>query len=437
MTIRKALLAATVAIGALAVPAVPALAQYGGGSQGGSSSQTRQQPDRDQPNRQAPDAAAAAGQPRYNVSRAEQAALNPALAAVAASDWPTATTALAAAQAAARGNDAKYLVGQIRLRIGISTNNTQMQAQAVDEMLASGSAPQTQMRALLENQLRFATAAGDTAKMAQANAALDALNPNDPSRFTRQAAARAAANDVPGAIALYQQAIQAQQAARQPIPPEWRQQIAALAYRAHQPQTVGYMREWLAVAPSPALWHDTLAIYAELNHADPSLKLDTYRLMRAAGAMTNERDFIELSEAAHSARAFGEVKAVLDDGLGRNLITTNAGFARERLTEVNGRVAADRASLSGERAAATASRDALLPMRLGDAYFGYGDYAPAAELYRTAQSKGGDAGTLNIRLGAALALAGDRAGAEAAFRAVTGPRAELAQLWLLWLSNRH
>lgn len=433
MTIRTALLAATAA---LIVPAAPALAQYGGGSSGGSSSQTMQQPDRDQPSRQAP-AAAAAAQPQFNLSRAERAALNPALAAVAASDWPTATTALTAAAAAARGNDAKYLVGQIRLRIGISTNNTQMQSQAVDEMLASGSAPQAQMRALLENQLRFATAAGDTAKMARANAALDALNPNDPSRFTRQAAARAAANDVPGAIALYQQAIQAQQAAHQPIPEEWRQQVAALAYRTHQPQTVGYMREWLAAAPSPVLWHDTLTIYAELNNADPSLKLDTYRLMRAAGAMRGERDFIEMSEAARSARAFGEVKAVLDDGLGRNLITANQGFARERLAEVNGRVTADRASLPTERAAATASRDALLPMRLADGYFGYGEYAPAAELYRLALSKGGDASTLNIRLGAALALGGDRAGAETAFRAVTGPRAELAQLWLLWLSTRH
>ena len=46
-----------------------------------------------------------------------------------------------------------------------------------------------------------------------------------------------------------------------------------------------------------------------------------------------------------------------------------------------------------------------------------------------------DANLANIRLGAALALAGKRAEAETAFRAVTGPRAELAQLWLLWLSQ--
>ena len=50
--------------------------------------------------------------------------------------------------------------------------------------------------------------------------------------------------------------------------------------------------------------------------------------------------------------------------------------------------------------------------------------------------RGIEAGLGNTRLGAALAMAGQRAEAEAAFRAVTGPRAELAQLWLLWLSTR-
>ena len=55
---------------------------------------------------------------------------------------------------------------------------------------------------------------------------------------------------------------------------------------------------------------------------------------------------------------------------------------------------------------------------------------------RAALQKGGqDANMVNTRLGAALALAGQRAEAEAAFRAVTGQRAELAQLWLLWLSS--
>jgi tetratricopeptide (TPR) repeat protein len=431
MTIKKALLA-TIAAGSSILAIAPASAQYGA-----SPPPTIPQPAQPRPAPQPAGAAPAAPQRQYTLSSAERTALQPALTAVGASDWAAATTALVAAQAAARGHDAKYIVGQLRLRIGIATNNTQMQAQAVDELIDSGGAQPSEMRALLENQLQFATAAGDTAKAARANAALEALNPNDPARFTRQAQARIAANDYPGAVALYQQAIQAQRATGQPVPPEWQDQIVAIAYRGRMPQAVTYAREWLTAAPSPTRWHDTIAIYLDLAHADPSLKLDAFRLMRAAGAMNSEAEFVQMSEAANSARANGEVKAVLEEGLRRNLITTNAAYARERLAQVNGRIPADRASLGSERAGAMASRDAMLPMRLADAYFGYGDYAPAAELYRAALGKGGDAGTLNIRLGAALAMSGDRAGAETAFRAVTGPRAELAQLWLLWLSTHH
>jgi tetratricopeptide (TPR) repeat protein len=430
MKMFKAALFATAMVGGPVALTAAAQAQYGPAAP-----QTMPSPPAPQAQDSAAPAAPAPPARPYNLSRAERTAFQPVITAVTAADWATAQTALTAAAEAARGADAKYLVGQIRLQIGIGTNNRQLQSQAIDDMIASGGARPNELQALYENQLDFATAAGDTAKAQRAQAQLEALNPNDPARFVRQARIRAGANDNAGAIALYQQAIQANQTAGQPIPVDWRQQIAGLAYRSHLPQTVGYMREWLVAAPSPSLWHDTLAIYAELGNA--ALKLDIYRLMRAAGAMTSERDYIQLSEAAQEVRAFGEVKAVLDEGLARNLIATNAGFARDRLAVINRRIAEDRTSLPGERTAALAGSDGTPALRLGDAYYGYGEYGSAIELYRAALQKGGqDAGLINIRLGAALALAGRRAEAEAAFRAVTGPRAELAQFWLLWLSTR-
>jgi hypothetical protein len=429
MTISKAALAAALMLGA----AAPALA----GAQG---YQTPRAPQTIPPPAQAqpPAATAAPAQPErpYNLNRAERTAFMPLVTAARASDWAAAQAALPAAVAAARGNDAKYLIGQIRLQIGIGTSNKQLQLQGIDEMIASGGAQPSEMRALYENQAQLAAEAGDTAKAERALAALEALNPNDPTRFIRQARLRVRANDPPGAIALYRQAMQAQTAAGQPIPVEWRQQLAAVAYNARLPQTAGLMREWLAVAPSTAMWHDSLAIYADIGHADSALNLDVYRLVRAAGAMTSERDYMVLSEAANEVRAFGEVKAVLEEGLSRNLIITNASIARERITLATRRAAEDRASLAGERTAALAGRDGAVALRLADAYYGYGEYGPAAELYRAALQKGADANIANTRLGAALALGGQRAEAEAAFRAVTGPRAELAQYWLLWLQSR-
>jgi tetratricopeptide (TPR) repeat protein len=372
----------------------------------------------------------------YHLSRQEQQAFQPVLVAANAHDWATAQTALATAAPQAQSADAKYLVGQLHLQIGVGLNNTQLQAQGIDEMVASGGAQPAELRPLYSNQLAFALQAGDAARAERAAAQLDTLNPNDPDRLMRHAQIRELGHDPAGALAFYQQAIQAKQAAGQPIPVEWRQQMAGIAYRAHLPQTVSLMRDWLAAAPSPLLWHDTLAIYGE--SVDDSLKLDIYRLIRAAGAMRGERDYIVLADAAAGVRAIGEVKSVLDEGLSRNLITTNVAYARERLGAINPRVAEDRASMVNERRAALAGSDGVAALRLGDSFYGYGQYAEAAELYRAAIQKGGvDANLAQLRLGEALALAGQRSDAEAAFRAVSGPRGQVAQFWLLWLSTPH
>jgi predicted Zn-dependent protease len=74
---------------------------------------------------------------------------------------------------------------------------------------------------------------------------------------------------------------------------------------------------------------------------------------------------------------------------------------------------------------------------VAEGYYGHGEYAKAAEFYRLALQKGSvDANLVNTRLGMALAQAGRKAEAETALKAVTGPRADLAGLWLLWLNQR-
>lgn len=375
------------------------------------------------------------GQRQYRLSNEECAAIAPVLTAITAQDWATARAAVPAAQAAARSADARYVVAQAMLHIGVGANDTAYQAQAIDALLASGGAQQSEMQALYENQLRLALEAGDTAKAERAQAQLDAMNPNDPARFIRQAQMRVRSNDFAGALALYQQAVQAARAANQPVPADWHQQMAALAFQGRLPDAGRYFREWLQAAPSANSWHDTLSIQAEAATSN-ALKLDIYRLMRAAGALVAERDFVQYGEVANEARVWGEVTAVLEDGLRRNLITTNAGYARERIQANSTRVTNDRASLGGERTAALAGRDAEAVLRLAEAYFGYGQYAEAAELYSAALERGADADLANTRLGAALALGGQRADAEAAFRAVRGARRELAELWLFWLSQR-
>lgn len=371
-----------------------------------------------------------------DLSREESAVILPLYQAVQASDWPTASGALAAARAGARTPAARYLVGQLLLQIGRGTNNQAQQTEAVDAMLASGGAPADAVPLLLSTQADFAIRANNFAAAEAPLTRLLEANPNDVDRILQLAEVKGRLNKAQEANALYQRALQASQASGGAAPEALYRRLLGAAYQARSPQAAELARALVRAYPNPANWHDALVIYTELGNANSALKLDTYRLMRAAGAMATERDFVELSEAANEAHAYGEVKSALEEGLRRNIITTNAGYARERIGVVNSRIAGDRESLAGERTAAMRGSDATAPLRLADAYFGYGEYAPAAELYRAALQKGGDANLLNTRLGAALALAGNRAEAETAFRAITGPRAELAQLWLLWLSTR-
>ncbi|MEA3017142.1 MAG: hypothetical protein QOI38_1864, partial [Sphingomonadales bacterium] len=109
---------------------------------------------------------------------------------------------------------------------------------------------------------------------------------------------------------------------------------------------------------------------------------------------------------------------------------------RELLAAANGRIPADRADLPASQRTALAAATGTSALRTGDAFLGYARYPEAIALYQAALQKGGvDANLVNTRLGIAYALSGQRQLAETTFRAVTGPRADLAAFWMLWLQQ--
>jgi hypothetical protein len=128
---------------------------------------------------------------------------------------------------------------------------------------------------------------------------------------------------------------------------------------------------------------------------------------------------------------------VLDEGVRVRQIDAARSPFREMLSLANQRIPADRADLPSSQRTALAAATGVPALRTGDAFLGYARYPEAIALYQAALQKGGvDTNVANTRLGIALALAGRRPEAEAAFRAVTGARADVAALWLLWLSQR-
>jgi hypothetical protein len=128
---------------------------------------------------------------------------------------------------------------------------------------------------------------------------------------------------------------------------------------------------------------------------------------------------------------------VIDEAIQAKRIDPGKAPFKAVVEALNANRAMSREALPELAKEAMASSAARLAVRTADAYYGYGQFAEAAELYRAALSKSGvDSNRVQLRLGMALARAGDKAGATAALNTVTGPPAELAKFWLVYVATQ-
>ena len=347
--------------------------------------------------------------------------------------------ALAAARVAARSPEARYATGYYQLQIADRRGDAALRAQAVDILVESGQPTAAEAVPLLANQASRSLVAGDLPRTDRLLARMIELQPNNPSVLADYAELKVRRGEPGNGVILLVRAIEAAQASGRPAPESWHLRGLALAFDGRlAPQAGIFGRALVANYPSAVNWRDALLAYRELAPADPTLGIDVQRLMRTSGALSGERDYQEYADAAVRAQQIGEAKAVLDEGVARGMIQTTR-VPRELTAATAVRAATtERGRLAGLRTAALAPAGTGQQARTAaDLHFGNGLYSEAAELYRAALAKGGeDPNLVNSRLGAALALAGRRAEAEIALRAVTGPRADLAGLWLAWLSRR-
>jgi tetratricopeptide (TPR) repeat protein len=196
-------------------------------------------------------------------------------------------------------------------------------------------------------------------------------------------------------------------------------------------------RSLVAAYPNAINWRDAVLTYREVARPDQEAAIDGWRLMRSARALAGERDYLQFAQSLNSAGLPSESKAVLDEGVAAKMVDPGKATFKELIQTSAKRATADRASLAKRQNAAMTASTGADALKAGDSLLAQGDAAKAAALYRTAIEKGSvDTNIVNLRLGIALARTGQQAEAEAAFRSVTGPRAELANLWLVWLAQR-
>ena len=367
------------------------------------------------------------------VSGAASKAIQALQNALKANDPAATAAALAAALAAAKTADDRYAIGIVQLQAAATAKDNPGIAAALEAMLASGSVQEEEKFSLYITLAKSYAAANQNDRATQAYTQALQLNPNSVDATAGMAEAMAARGQAAEALALLEKGIQLQSAGGGRAPEAWYKRAVAVAYKAKLPAAVEMSRKWVAAYPSADSWQNSLAIYQNSTQLDEGRTLDLLRLKRAVGSLTAS-DYFTLADTAVRKGFSGEAKIVLDEGFAANMIKRNDASFSQLYTLASQRTKGDRESLPAAPAAGSTARQIL---SLGDAYFGYGDYAKAVAFYRAALgAQGADANLINLHLGMALARQGDKAGATAALNAVSGPQADLAKYWLLYVSTK-
>ncbi|NUQ18411.1 MAG: tetratricopeptide repeat protein, partial [Sphingomonas sp.] len=260
-----------------------------------------------------------------------------------------------------------------------------------------------------------------------------AVDPRNAEAYTLLGEAKFAQGQKAEAASDFQRAVQLGMTSGQKPDEALMKRAVSVAYEAQSPLAVELGREWATAYPSADSWRNSIAIYRNLNHPDEEGTLDLLRLMQVTGAMTSPHDYALFAEAAADQSNFNEAQAVIDAGLAAHQVDASSAEFRDLISGLKGKPKATAADLQAAAKAATSTVNLL---HIGDRYYGMGQFAQAADIYRQVLAKpDADKDVANIHLGMALARSGDKAGATAAFKAVTGPRAEIAKFWLAYLQQ--
>ena len=374
-----------------------------------------------------------------NISKPVRTALIAIETTQKAGDNAGVLTQVRAAEAAGNLNatDTFYLANQ-KLAAAQTLKDNAALEEALKTMVDSPFLPAAEKPKFLRNLASLAQQRRDYVGATKYSEQIVALAPNDPDSVLNLAILYSDQNQTALAIQTFDKAIAAKAATGQPAPESWYRKRLALAFdKKMAAETATGAAALIAAYPTPENWNLALNITRDGAATDDQFSLDAFRLMRAAKAIGPEREYQEYANIAIEKGLPGEAKAVLDEGTAAKKLAGKP-FEKELYAAANKSIPADKAGLAGLERDAPKSPNGKAALGTGDAFYSYGNYAKAADMYRLALTKGGgvDANTANLRLGASLAMAGDKAGATTAFQAVTsGPRAQLAKYWMAYLAK--
>jgi tetratricopeptide (TPR) repeat protein len=381
--------------------------------------------------------AAQAKGPEVKVSGGARKDIAALQAAVNAKDAANIPAKLAAAQAKAKTKDDHFAIAQLQLKAAVDANDNPAIIAGLQAVVNSGflSPADTLPHYLNIGKLNYNAKAYDAA--AAAYEQMLKIDTSNVDATVLLAESRNGQGRTAEAITLIQKAIAAKTAAGQKAEESWYKRAVALAFNAKLATAPELGRQWVAAYPNAKTWRDAIRIYQTSGQIDDNALLDTMRLAQATGALAGESDYFRFANTLVTKGYAGEAKLVLEQAFAAKALDRNRGTFSQLYNVATAKSQGDQASLAGSAKTALAAANARQAMVTGEAYYGYGDYAKAAELFRAALGKDGvDKDLANLRLGMSLARAGDKAGAEAALKAAGGSQVEVAKLWLTYVATR-
>ncbi len=186
--------------------------------------------------------------------------------------------------------------------------------------------------------------------------------------------------------------------------------------------------------PTQTNWVNTLQVINALNEFDPAARVDLYRLMRKADALTQRAEYVRYVEDLDPRVMSNEVLTVLASGMQNDVFTADDEYYVEVKGIADTRAPQDRSGIDSIVSEGE-SGDSLDAMSAGDVLYSLGNFARAESLYRMALDKGADANLANTRIGIAQVEQGNYAAAVETFGMVDGTRSPIARMWSAYANS--
>lgn len=335
--------------------------------------------------------------------------------------------------------DDRYVAGNMILQMGQKGEDPALQRQGLEMMLQSGKVPAESLGQynMIAGQIAYNAKDFAAARQYMETAVANGYTQNAPQALIAETYFQE--ENYADGLTYLTQAIEARQAAGQPVDQQWIKRGLSISYNNQlSSQASDYARMLVANEPTPANWADVVAI--QLNgtrYENPEL-LDLMRLAREADALRDEGFYADYVDAADYRKLPGEVVAVIDEGKASGKIDQSSQFLNDIRGQAVSRAQTDRNDLPGILSNARSASDVSTIVSGADLALSYGEYAAAEELYMKAlDMPGADTALVHTRLGIAQLELGKTAEAKSHFDAVSsGARAPIAKLWSVYADQQ-